>query len=96
MSDPTSIRLRGNIGENFPPTGQCIWCGTVCWTLAATPFRPDLGEVPLHLFCSAALREAYAAWRQGVPIRADLADGMRRMARTMSEWPALAPGGVTP
>ena len=61
----TTIRLRGDIGNNFPPVGQCIWCGAVCWTTALTPFRPDLGAVPLHIFCAQAVREAYAAWQSG-------------------------------
>jgi hypothetical protein len=65
MADPLRIRLHGDITNGFPAVGQCVWCGTVCWTMAITPFRPDLGAVPLHLFCTAELRDAYKAWQAG-------------------------------
>lgn len=93
MSD--NISLRGDIRGNFPPTGTCIWCGSVAWTTAITPFRLDLGEVPLHMFCAVEIRQAYQAWKDGTPMEPNLEAGMRRLATTMAQWPALTEG-VTP
>ena len=79
MSDLT-IRHRGDIHNGFPAVGRCVWCGETCWTKADTPFRPDIGQVPLHLFCGADMREAYKAWRDGLPLLPSQVAGMRRIS----------------
>lgn len=80
MSDLT-IRHHGDIRNGFPPVGECVWCGSTCWTTAETPFRPDLGQVPLHLFCGANMREAYKAWRDGIDLLPSQRLGMGNLAR---------------
>jgi hypothetical protein len=43
----------------------CVWCGQPTPITALTPFRPDLGRVPLMLVCGVLMRDAYRAWSRG-------------------------------
>lgn len=88
MSDPLNIRHRvqKGPGETFLQAsqrvvGQCVWCGGDAWTMADTPFRPDLGAVPLHLFCGVDLRNAYRAWKAGEELSPMMVAGMQRLSR---------------
>lgn len=38
----------------------CVWCLDATDILADTPFRPDLGAVPLHMLCAAEITNLYA------------------------------------
>lgn len=59
--------------------GLCVWCGQPTPVLAETPFRPDLGVLPLGLLCGAKMRLAYRDMQEGKPL--DWArDGLRRIA----------------
>jgi hypothetical protein len=42
-----------------------VWCGTPTDIRAETPFRPDIGELPLHLFCGVFMRDAWRKWSSG-------------------------------
>ncbi len=93
MTDPLAIRHRitRETGETFLSAsqrvvGRCVWCGEECWTMALTPFRPDLGQVPLHLFCGSDMRSAYRAWRDGVAMTPEMSAGLRRLG----EWATAA------
>lgn len=44
----------------------CIWCGEPTALMALTPFRPDLGAVPLMLTCGVLMREAYRDFLAGI------------------------------
>lgn len=72
--------------------GQCVWCGGDAWTMADTPFRPDLGAVPLHLFCGVALRNAYRAWQAGEELTPQMVAGVSRLAALA---PKQLPAGET-
>lgn len=87
MSDPLNIRHRvadrggqGYLGASQRVVGQCVWCGGDAWTAADTPFRPDLGAVPLHLFCGVDLRNAYRAWKNGEDLTPQMVAGVSRLA----------------
>lgn len=88
MSDQLNIRHHGDIRRGFPPVGACVWCGSTCWTMAETPFRPDLGQVPLHLFCGVDLREAYRVYRDGGELEPYLAGRMIAMTARLGPGPA--------
>ena len=80
MSDGLVIRHHGDFRAGFPLVGDCVWCGAECRTKAETPFRPDLGRVPLHLFCGVDMRDAYRAWQSGDALLPEQVAGMRRLA----------------
>ncbi len=78
-------RIQRNPGQTFleasqRAVGPCVWCGGVAWTAADTPFRPDLGQVPLHLFCGVDLRNAYRAWKAGEELTPQMVAGVSRLA----------------
>lgn len=52
---------------------------------ADTPFRPDLGAVSLHLFCSQWIRDAYRAMQDGRALDAEEQAGMRRFAVAVAQ-----------
>lgn len=87
-----TIRHRGrrleNGGYDRTPIGECVWCGKLTNLMADTPFRPDLGALPLHLFCGVWMRDAYHKWKSGQVLDADDMDGMKRL----SMLPQLGPG----
>lgn len=100
MSDPLNIRhrIQRNPGQTYQEAsqrvvGQCVWCGGDAWTAADTPFRPDLGAVPLHLFCGVDLRNAYRAWKAGEPLSEQMTAGMRRLSQLPA--PQQLPAGET-
>lgn len=43
----------------------CVWCLEPTDVTARTPFRPDLGSVPLHLTCGADLMATARAFEHG-------------------------------
>lgn len=45
--------------EGTMPEVPCVWCQSPTDIRAKTPFRPDLGAVPLHLFCAAEIIDLY-------------------------------------
>lgn len=61
------------------PDGACVWCGGATPMRALTPFRPDLGSVPLHIICGSDMREAFEAWRDGVPLDPKQLAGVARL-----------------
>lgn len=66
--------------DDASPEYACVWCGQPTKIMAETPFRPDLGFIPLMLTCGAELR---AAWRQhqaGLPLDPEAFEGMLRLA----------------
>lgn len=78
------------------PDGACVWCGGATPMRALTPFRPDLGSVPLHIICGSDMREAFEAWRDGVPLDPQQLAGLERLApgslQTLQEGPGRAEG----
>ena len=63
------------------PTAPCVWCGLPTPLRADTPFRLDLGSLPLMLTCGAMMRDAYRRWNSGLMLEADEQAGMMRLAR---------------
>jgi hypothetical protein len=58
--------------------GKCVWCGQDSQIVALTPFRPDLGALPLHLTCGVMLRDAYKDLKAGRALHpADQANMLR-------------------
>lgn len=55
MPEITGTITRDGAGTMRP----CVWCGEGTDTLADTPGRPDIGRVPLHVWCAGAVIEAY-------------------------------------
>jgi hypothetical protein len=45
--------------EDYRP---CVWCGHGTDSRMRTPGRPDLGEVPCHAGCAAAIVAAFDAF----------------------------------
>lgn len=43
----------------------CVWCGGLTDILAETPFRPDIGALPLMLTCGAHMRQVYRRMQDG-------------------------------
>ena len=62
------------------PKRACIWCGAPTAVMADTPFRPDLGALPLMLTCGPLMRDAYRMWKAGIPLPPDYQAGMVRLA----------------
>ena len=62
------------------PKGPCVWCGQTTDVWAITPFRPDLGRLPLHLFCGVWMRDAFKAWQDGTALDAEQMAGIKRLA----------------
>lgn len=88
MSDPLRVRWRVPVEPGrrvreaiaAMPDAACAWCGGPTPMRADTPFRPDLGSVPMHLMCGQEMREAYRRWKAAEPIAAELVAGMRRLS----------------
>jgi hypothetical protein len=69
--------LRHDGGETY---GECVWCGQPTRLRADTPFRPDLGSLPLHLTCGVWMRDAYRHWRDGQVLDSAEVEGIERLA----------------
>lgn len=83
MSDLTlhsRVRLNPDGSVDHSPRGICVWCGKPTEVMTETPFRPDLGAVPFHLFCGVFMQDAYRAWKAGRTLDADDVAGMARLA----------------
>jgi hypothetical protein len=61
------------------PDAPCAWCGGPTPMRALTPFRSDLGSVPMHLICGHDMRAAYLSWRAGHTLSERQAAGFRRL-----------------
>lgn len=60
-------RIPRQIFDQAPvPMAPCIWCGEPTIVRAETPFRPDLGTVPLMLTCGAEIILLYNDYQAGV------------------------------
>jgi hypothetical protein len=52
--------IRGTLTrDGAGPMRPCLWCTEPTDTMAETPGRPDLGEVPLHVWCAGEVIVAY-------------------------------------
>jgi hypothetical protein len=74
--DPTAsgLPIRHHVSRDWAkaaPVGDCVWCGRPTSTLAETPFRADLGAVPLMLTCGAHMRIVYRMIQNGHPEQLD-------------------------
>lgn len=49
--------IRGRLDAG--PIAACVWCSEATSNRAVTPGRPDLGEVPLHVWCAGEIIVAY-------------------------------------
>lgn len=77
------------------PDNPCAWCGGPTPMRALTPFRPDLGSVPMHLICGSDMREAYLAWTRTLRLSDAQVAGMRRLSagpQALQEGPGRAEG----
>ncbi len=79
MTEDLRIRYQLPVGQPLPDAQPCAWCGKPAQTRADTPFRPDLGAIPLHLICSAWVRDAYRAWKAGKTLDGEQMAGMKRL-----------------
>ncbi|MCA1570836.1 MAG: hypothetical protein LC798_11065 [Chloroflexi bacterium] len=61
------------------PTLPCVWCGDPTDVKAETPFRPDLGSVPLHVLCGTQVLLAYEQWRAGRVLTQAQQQGIHRL-----------------
>ncbi len=82
MTDPLRIRYQMPLDRPLPAPLPCTWCNKPTQTRADTPFRPDVGSVPLHLICSQWVRDAYRAWKAGRLLDEDQMQGMKRLMAT--------------
>ena len=57
--------ITGTLSADGSTYGPCVWCGEPSDALGITPGRPDLGSVPIHVFCSGAVLVAYRKLREG-------------------------------
>lgn len=57
----------------------CSWCGEPTDSLADTPGRPDLGRIPMHIICAAAVIVAYRRGRVGGPEGARFREVLARL-----------------
>jgi hypothetical protein len=73
-----TIRSHVPYPDVVAPVAACVLCGEPTDIRAETPFRPDLGRVPLHLFCSAELIELYNNRHRLLP------EQMRRVSRVLT------------
>ena len=89
MTDLT-LHHRVPFARRDAPMRPCIWCGQPTPVMAETPFRPDLGALPLMLTCGSLMRDAYRIWEAGAVLPPDYLAGIARLA-TLSP-PALGDG----
>lgn len=69
--------IRGTLSrEAGARLAPCVWCVEPTDARAETPGRPDLGEVPLHVWCAGEVVVAYRRLREGKL----LTDGAVRLA----------------
>lgn len=80
--------ITGRLSADGRTYGPCVWCGEASDALGITPGRPDLGSVPIHVFCAGAVLVAYRRWRSGL---ADVAT-LRRMEAYTGRLLAIADG----
>lgn len=78
--DDLTLHSRVPRDHRNAPTRLCVWCGKPTPVMALTPFRPDLGALPLHLFCGAFMQIAYRTWQEGGELDADDLASMARLA----------------
>lgn len=64
MSDQT-LHHRIAIDPRYRRERPCVWCGKPTQIMALTPFRPDLGAVPLMLSCGVFMRDYFNAMQAG-------------------------------
>ena len=78
----TDLTLHHTVALNWRAATMypCIWCGKPTSVWADTPFRPDLGALPLMLTCGALMRDAYRMWEAGLPLPPDYRAGLKRLA----------------
>lgn len=70
------------------PLVPCAWCGEPTDIRAETPFRPDLGALPLMLTCSAELLATWRRFQAGLALTEQEQAGIARLANR----PALESG----
>jgi hypothetical protein len=61
------LRIRHHVPHDHDRSVKraCIWCGRPTDVLAETPFRPDLGFLPLMVTCGAHMRIVYRMLQRG-------------------------------
>lgn len=64
-------------GDGLVPEWPCVWCGDLTNIKAETPFRRDLGFLPLHLTCGADL--IYVLGHPEAPLDSWMLAGMERL-----------------
>jgi hypothetical protein len=62
------------------PRRRCVWCGGVTIVMTETPFRPDLGALPLMITCGVDMRDAYKRVLAGRTLTAEQQEGVARLA----------------
>lgn len=75
------------------PPAPCVWCGEPTGNRAETPGRPDLGAVPLDVFCAGAIIVAYRKAREGRLLPAGVAR-LVAFERTLAQIGAGRPDEV--
>lgn len=65
-----TIRTRVPIVEGSRAEVPCCWCGGLTDVRAETPFRPDLGTIPMHIFCAADVIRTFEAMQAGRTLEA--------------------------
>lgn len=65
-----TLNIRHRVLPTPADAAPCVWCTKLTDIWADTPFRPDIGAVPLHLLCGVWMRDAYKAWVSDSPMAA--------------------------
>ncbi len=90
--------IRGTLAIDGRTFGPCVWCGDLSDALGETPGRPDLGSLPIHVFCAGAVIVAYRRAREGRLLAVDQVRAFEGRLRELSDGRAPAPAriGVRP
>jgi hypothetical protein len=84
MTLSRAVARSGTIRHHVPyeqgPEAACAWCGDPTDVSAETPFRPDIGRLPMHLFCSPEVLAAWRRFQAGLVLTEREQAGMARLA----------------
>lgn len=82
--------IRSHVPFVVDPAAEapCVWCLGPTDIRAETPFRPDLGRVPLHLFCGADVIDAFNRFKASRTLSTEDQQRMMRLAAPALTLPA--------
>jgi hypothetical protein len=81
--------IYGTLPRSPGPESPCLWCGRPTDVTFTPQFRPELGPLPMHMFCGVAMIRAYERLRDGMVLTA------REQARLHQVVTRQLPSGST-